>query len=534
MTPDASIAAYPEMTLRDYVRVLFRNKAVIVTVMLTVLAVAFIGLKWMTPIYEAQVKVLISAEKQVESPYYREILGPNNTEMVLTQSEIVRSHPILERTVKALRLYDRPIDYERQFASPLKHALIDFKAERTRRKLAGRSPDQQRMSLFRLAVADLKDRVTVEPIRDANLFTISVREFSPVGAAITANTVSRSYLIFDLEQQLAELRLKYGEKHQAVQQLTDNIRRMSESLGGGPVPDVEAIGPASVKIMEQASIPMGPVGPPKAPLLALAGAMSFFLGVILAFLFEYLDQTVKSPTDVERYLKVPYLASVPKRSFWNRSLITNVSAGNAYAEAYRALSDQLYLQLKERNASSLLVTGPVPQEGATTTIANLGLFFSSRAGQDVLLIDANLRRPTLHRYFQKPQGAGLAELLEGREPWESALVQVAPNLWILPAGSTNLNPLTLFDSPRLTSILEQAKARFKMVLIDCADTRRYADSTILARLVDGVVLVVADGKTRRQVLQSALEPLAHLQAKLLGVVLNARRFVIPRVIYEWV
>ncbi len=527
-------AAYAEMTLRDYVRVLFRHQAVIVTAIMTVVTTTFIGLKLKTPVYEAQVKVLISAEKQVEATYYREIPGARNTEMALTQSEIVRSNPILERTVKALRLYQRPLDYERPFASPLKYSLIDFKTARVRNRLTGRSPDQQQMSLFRLAVEDLKGRVTVQPVRDTNLFTISVREFSPVGAAITANTVSRSYVIFDLEQQLAELRLKYGEKHQTVQQLTDNIHRMSDSLAGGPISDIEAIGPASVKIMEQASIPMGPVGPPKVLILALAALMSLFLGVILAFVFEYLDQTVKSPQDIRGGLRLPYLGFVPQRRFWNRAFVRNPDLATPYVQAYRALADQLYLEMRSQGLKALLVTAVAAAEGVTTVTANLGVCLARRVPGKVLLIDANLRQPELHTAFGLPDAPGLADVLDGRETLEQVLRQTPGGLAIVPAGRAKADPAALLESLAMSELLRQAKAGWDLVLIDCAQMRGYPDSVILAAGVDGMTLIVREGRARRQVLQAALGPLAHVRTKLLGAILNGRRLVIPKVIYEWV
>ena len=524
--------AYPEMTLRDYVRILFRQQAVILTAVAVVLATVLIGLKLKTPVYEAQVKLLVSAQKQVESPYYRDLSGSGNVGVALTQSQIVQSTPVLERAVRVLKLNERPLDYERHFASPWKAPLIEFNARRSRERFARRSLAEQHAILFQSALEGLRGRVTAEPMRGTNLFVIKVKDYNPVEAAVIANTVSRSYVIFDLEQQLAEMRLKYGEKHVAIQQLKDTIARMSGSLTGGPLPNIEAIGPASVKIVEQATIPLERVGPSEPLIAVFAAFMSLALGIVLAFIFEYLDQTVKSPWDIERYLNVPYLASVPKRSFWNRPLVRNLSGGGPYAEAYRSLTDHLYLQLKDRRAKSLLIASPVPLEGATTVLANLGSFLAGRTNQKVLLVDANLRHPSLHQLFQRPTSHGLAEALEREESWERLVVPIASNLSILPAGQSTANPLTLLGSPRMSLILEQAKTKFGVVLLDCADTRRYTDSAVLARTVDGVVLVVSDGKTRRQVLRAALEPLAQIHTKLLGVILNARHFVIPRFIYD--
>ncbi|MFH0985712.1 MAG: Wzz/FepE/Etk N-terminal domain-containing protein [Candidatus Omnitrophota bacterium] len=189
---------FSNMTLRDYLRVLFRQKAVVLTAILTVTITVFIGLKFKTPVYEGQVKVLVSAEKQVESPYYRDLISSRNTEVTITQGEIVKSSPVIEQTVKALALYKRPFDYEVKYCSPWKRPLVEFMAGRQTKSLE-RFPAEMRDSyLFRMAVEDLKSKIKVEPIRDTNTFTISVRDFDPVGAATITNTLSRAFLIYDL------------------------------------------------------------------------------------------------------------------------------------------------------------------------------------------------------------------------------------------------------------------------------------------------------------------------------------------------
>ncbi|MCR4337699.1 MAG: Wzz/FepE/Etk N-terminal domain-containing protein, partial [Candidatus Omnitrophica bacterium] len=282
-----------EFTFRDYVRVLFRQKAVVLICVLTVGITVFVNLALKTPVYDAQVKMLISAEKQIQSPYYREVYGEHNTKVALTQSEIVKSGPVLERTVQALGLDQKPANYERKYASPLKAFLMDvYKNSET--KTSAQAEDPSGQLAFRNAVAALKDAIRVEPIRDTNLFIIKVRDFDAVQAAMIANVISRSYIIFDLEQQLADLTLKYGEKHPAVQQLRDNVDRMVEKLNGNALSNIEAIGPATVKIIEQANIPLEPTGPRKKLSLLLAFFVGSVMGIVLAFIFEYMDPTFKS------------------------------------------------------------------------------------------------------------------------------------------------------------------------------------------------------------------------------------------------
>ncbi len=506
-------------TFRDYLKVLFRQKAVIITTFVTVMLTVGIGMLFKTPVYQSSVKVLISAEKQVEAPYYRDLLGSRESEIVLTQSEIVNSAPIIERAVSVIGLYDRPLDYEKRFASVLKRRFIEMYAKGLNAKLAKLKEEQKKAYLFRMAVEELRRSIKVEPIRDTKLFTISAREYSPLGAAIIANVVSRSYVIFDLEQQLAELQIKYGDKHLAVTQLKDNIEKMRKSLTGEPLPNVDAIGPASVKIVEQAQIPIRPVGISNFLTIIIALMMAPFLGVMLAFTFEYLDQSFKSPADVESFLGLPFLGYIPK----NKKL---------KPVALSQLSDQVYLVMKDKGLKSALFTAAVPEEGVTTIVANLARSLSQKGEHKVLLIDANLRRPAIDKAFKITEPEGLAEVLEGKLNFNAAVKEMAKNLYVIKAGRTALNPITLLSSQMMKEALKLAKEHYDLVLVDCASLKDFKDVIVVSNFVDSVVIVVKEGRTRRQVVKAAIAPLEQKKTNLIGVILNNRSFVIPKMIYE--
>jgi len=506
-----------EMTLRDYLRVLFRQKAVVLTTIVTVVLTVLIGLQFKTPVYEAKVKMLISAQKQTESPYYRDLLSSQNVVIALTQSEIVNSNPVLELVVKSLGLYQRPLDYEKNFCSRLKFLFVKIGAAKMDMKLNKLSKEEKQGYLYRRAIEDLRANIKVEPIRDTNMFTISVTDFSPVGSAIMANVVSRAYVIFDLKQQLAELELKYGKDHPTVLQIKDKIEKMNESLNGKIISDIDAIGPASVKIIEQAIVPIKPKGLPKLPTLILAVFMSVFLGVMLAFTFDYLDQTFKSPQDIENYLNLPCLGFIQK---------------NAAIHEYHDLADQIYLLMQDKKLKTILFTAVQSQEGVTTTIVHLGKYLSNMASHNLLIIDANLRSPSIHKFFKLTEVNGLAEVLESKVSFDNAVKDLGANLHVLTAGKTGLNPITLLSSNAMTAVLKYAKERFEIILIDCSELNEFKDNLVLSAEADAVAMVVTEGKTRRQVVNAAITPLKHKKANMIGVVLRNRSYVIPKVIYD--
>lgn len=538
-------------TLRDYLQILFRQKRIISVSVLAVLVTVFFALGLKTPLYEAQVKMLIAAEKHPQSPYFRELLQFRQAQITLTQSEIVKSNAVLERVVSALHLYERPEDYEKQFYPAIKERLVGVKdSMRTRMQAsfdrAARSfsefilnrsrggigqlwvdwKTRPAMPLvddharrFREAVESLKSRTKVEPIANTDTFTIRVRDFSPAAAAAIANAISRSYVIFDLEQQLAELQLKYGDKHAFVLQLQDNIDRITATLGGQAVSNMEAIGPASVKIIEQASVPLYPAGLHKAKILAAALLIGLLLGPMLAFLFNALDQTLKSPDEARDYLGLPVLGFLPRKHAAHRDLWRQI------------FYDHFYLTLKQKGMKTVMVAPlDAPEESASAT-ADLGQYLAEKLGHKVLLIDADLEKACLSKVLRMQKNTGLAEVLEGKASWEQAVKELNPHLALLPSGRTERHDVSLLEGPRMAEILNSARARYEIVLLNTAGLNHSQEALLLATHVDGTVFMVDEGHTRRQSAKTAIEAFDH-QSPALGVIVNNRSFPIPNVLYE--
>lgn len=300
-------------TIREFLRIVLRRKGIFLLTVCMVSAATFLGLQLKTPVYEAKVTMLIQARKQVTSPYYEDIRGGDALALTATQSEIVTSNPVIERTVRRLRLTELPKDYEKQFASPLKVYFIDVK-NKAASLLSGSSVKaDSEVIRFRKAVEELKERTKVTPVRDTNLFTITVTDYSPDAAVRIANMISRSYAIFDLEQQLAEMKQKYGDKHLFVKQLKDNIDSIEQERPSDKVSHQEAIGPASVKVIEQATVPIKPQGVSTLLIMAVALIASIGAGGACAFIAEGHDTGFRSAEDVAAALPVPLLGSTPRR-----------------------------------------------------------------------------------------------------------------------------------------------------------------------------------------------------------------------------
>jgi len=511
------------LTLRDYIKVLFRQKWMIFMCIITVTLTVDVGLKLQTKHYAARVKLLISAQKQSESPYYHDIVGFQNTELALTESEIVTSTPVLDRALKAILTY-KPlsgfVEYERPFASELKQKLIDYQVKKFNKYMEGlKLTDAQMQSyLYRMAMDDLRRNVKVDPIQDTNIFTITVTDYDPYAAAVMANIISRSYIIFDLEQQLAEMQQKYGEKNLAIFQLRDDIKSMSQNLTGLPLDNVDAIGPASVKIIEQAYPPIQALGQPKIRIMILAFVMSIILGCILAFIFDYMDQTFRSPEEIERTLGLPFLGSVLKRN----KLI-----------AFKSVAEHIYLLMKEKKFKTLIFIASRLGEGVSTVSRNVGKYISSVLGHRVLIIEAN---PKQHRFFKRkkyaPVVCGLFEMLEDKSDFDHCVQKTEDKLHFLPVGHATSNPFILLGSSKMTEFLKEARLKYEVILIDTDSLHTSLDALELSNEVEAVVLVVAEGITRRHAVKSALEDFKGRKANVLGAILNKRKYPLPGFVYQ--
>jgi polysaccharide biosynthesis transport protein len=518
-------------SVREYLRILFRQKTIWLITVLTVVGVVVVSLSLKTPLYEAQVKMLISAEKLVQAPYYREIGGSGKNEVLLTQSEIVKSAPILERTVKALNL-DQKKAAKQQIAE-LKQRWREIKKKIKSKFNTQSNIRQQPNAVFRKAVKELRKNINVEPVRGTNLFTIRVKAYEPNEAAVLANVVSRSYVIYDLEQQLADLSLKYGKKHPIVKQLQEGIIDMSKQLHGQPISNIKAIGPATVKVIEQATAPFEPYGLSKIKVLLAGIVVSVMLGTLLAFVFEHIDPAFKSVQDVENRLNIEIMGSIPKKRFGDKLVCRNSNTKSVYNNYYHNLADQIRLTLKERDLKSLLIISADKHKKSTEITANLGMLFSQKTECNVLLLDANMRTPQLHDVLRVKNTVGLAEVLEDKVQFGDVINRVNKQLHVLTAGRTNKNPLHLIESEKVGKILAQAKKDNEFILVACPAMNGQKDSVVLAGQTDAVVLVVDEGRTRPEVVQAMMLPLIEKQRHILGVIVNNRTFPIPNLIYNW-
>ena len=307
----------------------------------------------------------------------------------------------------------------------------------------------------------------------------------------------------------------------------------------------------SFRIMDPARPPAAPVEPNIPRNLAFAFVLGITSGIGLAFLLEGMDNTVRTTEQAQIISGLPSLGMIPlgskstntgngsKRLSLTSSrevfeLVTQVRPQSQMAESYRALRTSLLLSSLGAPPKVIMVTSARPQEGKTTTAINSAIVLAQK-GVRVLLVDADLRRPSVHKTLGMGPRSGLSNVLTGNATLEQAIAvsPVLPNLFILPAGSPPPNPAELLASANMRDVLNELREQFDHVVIDTPPTLSVTDAVVLSPRVDAIILVIRSGQTTKQALRRARDILMQVNAHVTGVLLNAVDLTSPDYYYYY-
>lgn len=388
-----------------------------------------------------------------------------------------------------------------------------------------------------------KPSISASEVAQTDVIAITAISFSPLRAALIANTYAKAFVnyqqqlaindlatveaqlrthISTLGQQIGKLR---GQADAASQQtaLLNQQAVLREQLAQMQVSGAVATG--GVELVTPALAPGAPSSPKPREDGVLGLVAGLILGLAFAFLRDSFDDRLSSKEAAEELSGAPVLAMVPMISSWkkrDRPLVVSTSHPlSVSAEAYRSLRTSLQFIRQDHDLKTLLVTSPAAAEGKTSTIANLGTVFA-QAGERVVMVSCDLRRPRLGQFFGLDEQPGLTTVLRGEVSLTEALQQVKgqDNLWILGAGKLPANPAELLAGPAALALFTALRAEFDLVLIDSPPVLPVTDATVLSKDSDGVLLVLAAGQTRRADVRRATEKLAQVNATMMGTILN--------------
>lgn len=339
-------------------------------------------------------------------------------------------------------------------------------------------------------------------------------------AALTQETLLREQLtaLKDETLDLQNRSIDYNILQREVttnRELYDGLLQRYKEIGvaGG-------VSSNNISIVDRAQVPGSPYKPNMRRNLMIGLLLGLFVGVLIALLLEYLDDTVKTPDDIEKKLHMVSLGVIPKlgKDVTPAAALSDVRSG--FAEAYRSVRTALQFSTESGVPNVLVVTSTQPGEGKSTTAKSLARNFAL-LGKRVLLVDADLRNPSLHRVFDLDNSMGLSNCLSGAAKPGQCIHRVdQAGISVMLSGPLPPNPAELLAGPRMISLLTQAQERFDQIIIDAPPVLGLADAPILGNIAKGTLLVVESGRSRVGAVQASVKRLMAARTRLLGAVLT--------------
>jgi capsular exopolysaccharide synthesis family protein len=333
--------------------------------------------------------------------------------------------------------------------------------------------------------------------------------------ALLTETKSDAFGLNQYERDYLELKRTY-DNNQRLYELV--LKRLKDT---GVTGMLQA---SNVRILDRARPNPIPVSPKTGRNLALAVLLGLLGGIALAFAADYLDNSITTQEQVEERLGITFLGIIPNiernKDGTAHDLVVHTNPKSAIAECLRAVRTNLLFMSPEKPLKTILVTSSGPQEGKTTTATSLAITMAE-SGNRVLLVDADMRRPRVHRIFGEPNSAGLSSLILGEGTLDGTIRHVGvPNLDILPCGPVPPSPSELLHTASFLKLLAEMSARYDRVIVDSPPVGVVADAVVISTHVDGALVVLKAGRTSREVARQAVRQLRDVNAPILGAVLN--------------
>jgi polysaccharide biosynthesis transport protein len=501
------------MELRQYLNVITKWWWLIIASVVVAGLASYFTTRAMPLIFQARTTLVVGQVMQNPNPDYSEFY----TGQVLGQSyaDLSKREPVLQGALDVLKLKWEWTQLQSMVTSRvipntqlIEISIVDTDPQRVAaltREVANQlilnspaatSVTKQSEQEFTLTqIADLKAKLQKAQVE--------VRRYDDEIA-----TASSARQIQELTARQSALQNQIGSWQSTYAQLLLTVQKGSQN---------------SLNIVEAAQVPTSPVGPNTTNNTVMAAVIGLILAGGAAFLLEFIDDTVKDNEAVRRSLGLETLgaiATIDSREYPEKLAVTHYPF-SPIAEAYRMLRTNLQFSSVDKPLRSMLLTSAKPLEGKSYTTANLAAIIA-QSGKRVILVDADMRRPTQHLNFKLTNNAGLTTVLLDMSINPADIVQDVgiENLRVMTAGPLPPNPAELLGSKRMTELIASLLQISDLVVFDTPPVLAVADATILSSHVDGVLLVVDASKTRRAIAQKAKTSLASVGARMLGVTLN--------------
>ncbi len=438
-----------------------------------------------------------------------------------------------EQKLKELNMFTKQseqytFDLVKSLKSRLNDMLIELSSKST--DITKEHPDYKKMEIQMAAIKELlmndakafmsSESYSVDP-RYQSLATRLVEIYIDREVAVAKKSLLKKYL----EGYEAEL-LKIPAKSVETVRLELDInvsrsiyQKMLEFLTHAGV--AESITLSKIKVVDPAVVPYKAEYPKKTRNYIISILLGLFWGVVLAFFAEYIDNTIKSPSEIKESTSLTALGVIPRmQQFENNGVISGAELDFDAEEAFRTLKNNILFMSAERPVKTILVTSSLKSEGKSSVASNLAIAFSMD-GVKVAILDLNLREPALHKYFKISGGRGLTDSLSRQTALHDIVVSGSvKGVDLLLSGTFNPEPGRLIDSTELKHIIDSLQNAYDRIIIDTPPVLAVNDAVVIGRHTDGVLYVIEYGSTTKPVIEESLEILKKARVNILGFVLN--------------
>lgn len=496
------------MELRRQIAIIRPWFPLLVAIVLLAGGAAFVVNGFLPRVYEAKATLIVGQSLSAVNPDYNQLLASQR--LSTTYASVATTRPILDQVIKQLKLAGSADELRRS-------VIVDIPQNNTLLTITARDTDPTRAAAIANALAD--KLIAVSPTiqgQQADIQSSIDADIKATQDQIKATQAEVAALIGtpDRTPEQEQLLRALEERQVTLRSTFANLL----SYSSGNVANL-------LSVIEPAIAPSTPISPRPLLNILLAAIVGLFLGAAFVFLMAYIDDTIKNPDDVQEAIGLTTLGTV-MRMKGDRGrqeiyrLVTLLYPRSAVAEAYRTIRTNIEFASVDTPNRTLLVTSSISGEGKTVTAANLAVAFA-QAGRRVLLVDADLRKPGIHRVFDLPNAHGLTTLLRSEVSVDSiAHPTEQANLRVLTTGPLPPNPAELLGSQRMRVILDRLTASGDLIIFDGPPLQAVTDSAMLGSVATGTLLVVGAGRSRRDAVRYGREALAKAGANVLGAVLN--------------
>jgi len=570
--------------MRDYLGIILKRKWIVLTFLTALVTTVMIASSKMEPVYQATCQLLIEKERS-DAVSFEEVIGVDTLQKdyYQTQYKILKSRSLAKEAIQKLGLaqiaefsQSRPrrnlytlfrktilrealpaqsksLDIKGMIdrfltaieVEPVRNTrLVKIKAKSRDPKLAARMANilaqtylSQNLEYRLFASRQVLERLLPQAGKTgAHSSTADLSEL----LASLPSVVSHP-LIHKLKEQCAKLEVlyadlskRYGPKHpkiigtrSALEGLRKNIDLETNRIVSAVKTELSGnLKAVNIRIIDPAEVPKRPIRPNKRLNLILSLCSGLILGCGLAFFFEYWDDTFKAQEDVEGCLELPFLGHVPtirpqgRKNKAEKDIFVHTHPKSAASEAFRNIRTGIAYSHSSNPLKTILVSSAGPEEGKTLVAINLAISMA-QAGSRVLLVDSDMRRPTIHGILKLNNYLGLSNYFI--KEWEAERViqeTFIENIKCVGSGPVPSNPAELLGSTKMKEFVEGVRNSFDRIIFDSPPIGTVTDALVLAKAVDGVIQVVRFGKYPKDMIHQAKQRLQEMDIKIIGVVLN--------------